>query len=202
MIVLLDNGHGADTQGKRSPDGSLLEWRWARDIALMIEEELAKRGIHAVRIVTERGDVALSERCRRVNKYCKEHGAGNVLLCSIHINAAGTGADWRNARGWSGWVAKNASAKSRDFARMLYEECEKRGLRGNRCVPKSKYWEADFYILRNTACPAVLTENLFMDNEEDCAWLKSPEGKAAVVSLHVDAIVRYMGKYVGGHGDA
>ena len=27
--------------------------------------------------------------------------------------------------------------------------------------------EKDFYIIRHTSCPAVLTENLFMDNRED-----------------------------------
>ena len=29
-VVLLDNGHGEDTKGKRSPDGSLLEYAYTR----------------------------------------------------------------------------------------------------------------------------------------------------------------------------
>ena len=25
-VILIDNGHGQDTKGKRSPDGLLMEW--------------------------------------------------------------------------------------------------------------------------------------------------------------------------------
>jgi len=35
--------------------------------------------------------------------------------------------------------------------------------------------EAEFYVLRRTACPAVLVECLFFDNPEDYALLKDPE---------------------------
>ena len=30
--ILLDNGHGENTPGKKSPDGSLKEYAYARDI--------------------------------------------------------------------------------------------------------------------------------------------------------------------------
>ena len=30
LTVILDNGHGANTPGKCSPDKSLLEYKWAR----------------------------------------------------------------------------------------------------------------------------------------------------------------------------
>ena len=36
--------------------------------------------------------------------------------------------------------------------------------------------EKDFYLLRHTLAPAVLVENLFMDNPTDCAFLLNPEG--------------------------
>lgn len=52
--------------------------------------------------------------------------------------------------------------------------------------------EKDFYITRHTSCPAVLTENLFMDNREDVAFLESEEGAKAIVSLHVDGILQYL----------
>ena len=48
--------------------------------------------------------------------------------------------------------------------------------------------ESDFYLLRHTACPAVLTENLFMDNQDDYNFLLSEEGRQAIVDLHVDGI--------------
>ena len=36
MIILIDNGHGIDTAGKCSPDKSLREYKWAREIATLL----------------------------------------------------------------------------------------------------------------------------------------------------------------------
>jgi N-acetylmuramoyl-L-alanine amidase len=52
--------------------------------------------------------------------------------------------------------------------------------------------EADFYLLKNTKCPAVLTENLFMDTWEDCKILLSKEGKDRIIDLHVKGILEYI----------
>ena len=56
-------------------------------------------------------------------------------------------------------------------------------------------WEEGFYILRKTKCPAVLTENFFMDNEQDLAYILSKEGYEAVVTTHVEAIKKYVEEY-------
>ena len=51
MKVLLDNGHGENTPGKRSPkwsDGSqLFEWEYAREIAKGVYNQLRAKGIDA-----------------------------------------------------------------------------------------------------------------------------------------------------------
>lgn len=52
--------------------------------------------------------------------------------------------------------------------------------------------EAGFAILVKTDCPAVLTENLFQDNREDCAYIDSDAGKRAIVKLHADGIQSYI----------
>lgn len=52
-------------------------------------------------------------------------------------------------------------------------------------------WESDFFILRNTLCGAALTENLFHGNSDDSLFLKSDEGRRAIVALHVEGIVNY-----------
>ena len=49
MKVLIDNGHGSNTKGKRSPDGRLMEYAYAREIAGMVVLELKKMGIDAER---------------------------------------------------------------------------------------------------------------------------------------------------------
>ena len=40
--------------------------------------------------------------------------------------------------------------------------------------------------------PAVLTENLFMDNHTDCNFLLSKEGQQSLVDLHVDGIISHL----------
>ena len=67
MKILIDNGHGSNTAGKRSPDGRLLEYAYTREIAERLVYELRKRGLDAERIVREEIDVPLAELCKRVN---------------------------------------------------------------------------------------------------------------------------------------
>lgn len=195
MVVLRDSAHGKNTLGKCSPDRTLLEYQWSREVGEMIDEKLKAKGVQVISLVPEEHDVALSIRCQRANAYCKKYGTSNVLLVSPHINAAGGDGKWHDATGFSVWVAKNASAKSKDCAKMFQLKAESLGLKGNRSVPPQKYWQANFYILKNTACPAVLTENLFQDNKQDCEFLKSQKGKEIIAQLHVDVIMEYINKY-------
>lgn len=192
MKILIDNGHGIDTKGKHSPDGNLREYAWAREIASRLVAELRKEGLDAERVVTEENDISLSERCRRVNAVCNKVGSKNVLLISIHINAAGSDGKWHNASGWCGYVAPNASTNSKRLAQLLYGEAERLNLKGNRSVPSCKYWVGNFAIIRDTKCPAVLTENLFQDNKDDVDFLMSEKGKEAIVRLHKDGILKYI----------
>ena len=191
MKVLIDNGHGSNTPGKCSPDGRLREYAYTREIAERLVMELRKNGIDAERIVKEEIDVPLAERCRRVNEY----KASEAILVSIHCNAAGNGSDWMSARGWEAWTSVGKT-KADKLATCLYEDAE-------HCLPGMKMRkdmadgdpdkESQFYILRHTNCPAVLTENLFQDNREDVEFLLSEKGKRAIVSLHVWGIMKYLG---------
>ncbi len=195
MKILIDNGHGKETPGKRSPDSTFFEWQFNREIATRLCEELVSEGYDAERIVTTDEDISLMERCNRVNAICQQLGRKNVVLISIHANAAGKG-NWSTARGWTGWVAKQASANSRLLAQLLYDQAMLMGYKGNRSVPPTHYWQADFAIIKRTLCPAVLTENLFYDNVEDLAILKSETGKSNIVQIHVDAIKRYVNDFM------
>ena len=196
IVVILDAGHGIDTPGKCSPDKSLFEWQWNREIVAMLCERLYGLNVHTVILVPEEHDVPLKERVRRVNTiYHDAKIAGKeCLLISIHINAAGHGT-WNKANGWSVWVSNNASEKSKQFAQIAYEQAKFLDLCGNRVVPKENYWTSNFYILKNTPCPAVLTENMFQDNKDDVEFLKSEEGKEKIVQLHFNAIKKYIEEF-------
>lgn len=196
LVVIIDNGHGKNTPGKCAPDKSLFEWQWTREIAAMLCMRLyGINTIQTVILVPEEHDVSLKERVRRVNTIVHDAkiAGKEVLLISIHINASGHGT-WKTARGWSVWVSNNASEKSKQFAQIAYNEALSLGLKGNRVVPKEQYWSSNFYILKNTLCPAVLTENMFMDNQEDVQFLNSEKGKEMIVKLHYNAILKYIEK--------
>lgn len=192
MRILLDNGHGENTRGKHSPDKRVREWAYTREVVHDIAEYLGKIG-HDVYLVTpEDRDVPLAERVRRVNEQCKLYGAKNCLLISVHLNSAGGDGKWHSARGFSAHVAKNASESSKRLAKILWNKAIENGLKGNRCVPNERYIVQNLAICRDTNCPAVLTENLFMDNADDVEVLLTD--KDTIVSTHVVGILRYINK--------
>lgn len=203
--VILGTAHLSTTPGKRSIDGRLREYAYSREIVTLLENELKQLGytVHVDYRATEpnaqmKGDTWRKEqnnelryRCGIVNSLCKKYGTSNCVYVSIHVNAAGGDGKWHNARGFSVFVCPGASSKSRQLAQAFTTIAKANPkLRGNRSIPSTNYWSKNLYVLRNTACPAVLTENLFQDNLEDVDFLLSDEGKQAVVDLHVKAITQ------------
>ena len=200
MKILLDPGHGSNTPGKRSPDGSLLEYAYAREIADLVFHGLRREGYDAEVIVHEESDVPLKERVCRVNEECREHGASNVLLVSIHCNAAGDGSRWMNATGWECYTSPGKT-KADKLATCLCQEAEL-------YLPVTSKLRADhsdgdpdkesrFYVLMHSKCPAVLTENLFMDNKAECKYLLSLKGKATIANIHIQGLKKYLNTEYG-----
>ena len=191
MKVILDNGHGRDTAGKRSPDGRLREYAYAREMARRIAQDLKRQGIDVSLLVPEDTDVPLKERVERANRIYAETGK-QAILVSIHVNAAGNGSTWFSARGWSVFVDPAASQDSERLATSIAEAAGNIGLTVRRETGGRNYWVSSFYICKHTKCPAVLTENLFQDNREDVDYLLSDAGKQAIVCLHVKGIIDYL----------
>lgn len=67
MKIFIDNGHGIDTPGKRSPDGQFREYYYKRIVARRVTAKLQDLGFDAELLVPEENDVSLVGRCRRVN---------------------------------------------------------------------------------------------------------------------------------------
>ena len=200
--ILIDNGHGKDTPGKRSPYSATkvepelpyLEWEWNREIALAVFNKLYELGFDVELLVPEDEDIPLKTRAERVNTICNKLGKKNVLLISIHANACGNGTAWMNGMGWEAYTSVGVT-ESDKLADVFYEEAKIQ-------FPDRKIrydWsdgdadkEAGFYIIKKTACPAILTENFFYDNIDDITFILSEEGKARIIELHVNAIVKYL----------
>ena len=181
LQVLLDNGHGKETAGKRSPvwsDGTqLYEWQFNRIIAIELERQLLELGIPCKRIVTEDTDVSLSERAVRVNK---EHAKKKSIFISIHANAGG-------GHGWEVWTTerKNESDKlAQCFLDVFPKIFPDKKLRGAK--------EKNFTVINKTNCCSILTESFFYDSEDECKWMMTDDAIQRIVKLHVEAIKKYL----------
>jgi N-acetylmuramoyl-L-alanine amidase len=209
MIILIDNGHGNNTLGKQSPllegtgldvwnifteKGRFKEWKYTRVIAEDVVSKLKGLGYDARLVVTEKNDVSLSERVRRINTICNKYGASNVVLVSVHANAVGDSSQWMTGKGWEAYTTKGKT-KSDMLAEFLYKRAEQ-NLKGRKIrkdtTDGDSDKEADFYIIKKAKCPAVLTENFFYDNQDDLKYLTSDEGLNGVERLHVEGIIDFV----------
>lgn len=178
MKILLDNGHGSETLGKRSPvwpnGKQLLEWKFNREIVALIAEQLSGLQINYQVIVPETTDISLAERARRANSYVDK--GVKCLLISVYANAGG-GTGWEVFHYPSSETSKLYAQIFSQVAGKTLPEFKNRGVKSE-----------NFQILRQAKCPSVLTENLFMDTWKDCEFILSEAGKKRIAQLHVQAI--------------
>ena len=160
MKIILGTAHLKSVPGKCSPDKRLFEWKYSRELVKAIYDALKKMN-YDVYIDMEEEDISTPElktRVERVNKL----GEDSIYI-SIHINGAGDGNKWMNASGWECYTTRGTT-KSDKLAECLYESAEK-NLKGKiirrDLSDGDSDKEADFYVIKNVRCPAVLTENFF-----------------------------------------
>ena len=193
MKILVNPGHAPNTPGKCSPDKSLYEWQWNLLTAELTVRTLMSAGFDAelVRAMDEK--VSLTGPVSHANAVCQKLGKENVLFISIHCDAArGTG--WQHAKGWSIWTTVGQT-ESDVLATSIYHAAEKvmpkRTLRKQMADGDVDY-ESNFYVLRKTACPAVLIEHGFMNDREECEFLKTDGSKVLAAETIVTGIEDYL----------
>jgi len=191
-VILIDNGHGKETPGKCSPDGSLKEYAWTREVARMVCDILQAEGYKAKLLVPEDRDVSLANRVARANKFDKKQS----ILVSIHVNAAKSDGKWHNARGWRIFTTRGIT-EADTLAEFVWKAAKATfkspltvGSYSNQ--PLGHDWENDFYIIKKSYMPAVLVENFFQDNKEDVAYLQTDAAKAACAEVIVEGVKNYL----------
>lgn len=187
-IVCLDAGHGKDTAGKRSPDGTLLEYEFNRDVANRIEEILAR---HDVDVLTCYGDndTPLNERCAMANLFKADY------FVSIHANAHDTSVQdeegtmhltFNSASGWEIYVISKGG-KAEQLAKKIHKHSQELGLK-DRGIKVG-----NFQVLRDTDMPAVLIEHGFYTNQEECEKLKSDSFRQRCAEADAKGILEQLG---------
>jgi N-acetylmuramoyl-L-alanine amidase len=108
---------------------------------------------------------------------------GAALFVSIHQNSA-PGA----ASGTETYVHTTAGAAPRALAAAIHQSVVARLLLTDRGVK-----DANFYVLRNSAMPAVLVEGAFISNPADALMLANPDVRQAMAEGIGQGILTYSG---------
>ena len=191
VIVCVIQSHGCNTSGKRSLDGRLKEGVYSREVCAMIIDRLHFEGFDVRSIVPECDDVPLRDRVERVNKIVKDNPTKTVFCIELHCDAA-PGSIWTKARGFSCFVARVASKRSKQLATVFHKNILDMNLTGNRVYPETGYKVAGYYTISNTACPHVLVECDFMTNRDSVDWLLSEKGKQTIVCLFCKSVREFV----------
>ena len=199
-LWILDNGHGGiidgvyQTAGKRSPvwpDGQVLyEGEFNRSIVNRLMKMCAEAGIECVNLVDTQEDVSLSARTSKANDIYRKRAdkGGKCIYVSIHAN----GFNEESANGWSCYTSIGET-KSDKIATVLYEKAETEfpdeKMRKDTYSDGDVDKEANFWVLAQTVMPAILSENFFMTNYDNCHdYLLSEEGRDRIAKIHFEMI--------------
>jgi hypothetical protein len=174
MKLYLDPGHGGSDLGAQG--NGLKEKDIALDIALRIRTILTSNYENVEVMMSRTNDVnkSLSQRTNEANNWKADY------YLSIHCNAHNG-----SAHGYEDFIHSSLSDSSTtaSYQNMMHAEIMKVNQLTNRGKKK-----ANFLVLRETTMPALLTENGFIDNEQDAALMKDPLWRQKVAKGHVNGL--------------
>lgn len=185
--VAIDNGHGINTAGKRTPrmpDGRVIkEWEFNHPTAKKLEKALKRCGFKTLMVSDTSEDTPLRTRTNRAND------AKADVFVSIHFNAyKGV---WGNHGGVDTFYHPS-SAKGKELAGLIQKELvPATGLRDRGIKAYN------FFVCRETKMPAVLCECGFMDNLEEAKLMLNDGYQQRVAEAIAKGICNYLDvKYV------
>lgn len=174
--IVLDAGHGGQDSG--AVGNGLKE----KDLTLAIVKHIGRmlgeyEGVEVHYTRTDDRFLELSERAEIANRLKADY------FISVHINAGG-------GTGFESYIFNNTKdAKTIAYQNVIHQEILK--AIGN--VTDRGKKRANYAVLRETKMPAILTENLFIDNAKDAAKLKSEQFLLQIAYGHVQGIVKAFG---------
>lgn len=179
-VIVVDPGHGGKDPGARSASG-LREKDLVLDVGLKLAAELQRRGAAVVMTRSDDRFLELDQRAELANR------AGADLFISIHADSAPRN---RRAQGFTSWIARGASNRSSAAAGALNRSVASAGVntRGTR--------QADYRVLVNTNCPAVLVELGFLTNQLDARLLAGDSYRSQLAAALADGIRGYYSSYL------
>jgi len=198
-LFIIDAGHGGIingqyvTPGKRSPefDGVVMyEGIFNRAVAGKLIGRLESAGVPFF-YLNSNLDIPLEERVLIYNKLKIEYSNYELVLISIHANAATSEA----AHGVEVFTSPGQT-KSDGYAEVWFNEFmlefkDEFTLRIDRIDGDSDK-EAKFYVITETIFPAFLIEHGFMTNYAECAKLRSNSYRDRYAAVIYQAITKIL----------
>ncbi len=193
-LIILDNGHGGIKEGVyvtapskmfKFKDGlTIYEGVFNREIVKKLVYKLKTFGIPFLNLVPGPEDTPLKDRVKKANEAAKLWG-GKAIYISIHGNAGkGTGFEVYTSKGET-----KSDLIAGFYMDAMAEQFPNKTARTD-LTDGDKDKEANFYVLKKTSCPAILTESFFMDRREDAELMLSYEGTNKIVNAHFNTILK------------
>ncbi|OYD09644.1 N-acetylmuramoyl-L-alanine amidase [Paludifilum halophilum] len=175
-LVVLDPGHGGSDPG--ATNGGYQEKNFTLEIALKTRDYLLNNyHVDILMTRTTDTDVSLADRVALANNN------GADYFVSIHINAGG-------GTGFESFIYDGSvSPNTVEWRRILHDAIMSRIGNSWDVYDRGKK-RANFYVLRETAMSAVLTENLFIDTQQDLNKLTNSSFIADVARAHAEGIAQ------------
>ena len=171
-IIALDDPHGWDTAGKRTPkfpDGTFMkENEFGSATIHKLAVNLLHKGFTVFYTAPTVSDVPLKERVKTANV------KGADILVSLHANAVGSGSEFSSASGVETFCYK-FGGKGEKLARAVHAQLIKGTKQKDRGVK-----EGNFQVIREPLMPAILVEAAFMTNLEEAKLLMSNDFRTEV----------------------
>jgi len=190
-LIALDDGHGMQTAGKRTPaipelGGRVIhENEFNRAVVNYLDEELRRCGFETLMVAPGDGDTSLSARTNLANSKNAD------IFVSIHYNAYDGKFDSYDPEGLSIHIYPG-SQSGRKLAECVLKYLKEGTPQKNRGIV-----ENNFHVLRETKMPAILSENGFMDNKREALLMLDVNFQKEVAREHAKGICDYFGvKYV------
>jgi len=191
-LIILDNGHGGLDKGKyttapskmfKFPDGfTIYEGHFNREIVKKLAYRLKSLGVPMEILVPGPEDTSLRDRVQKANQLAALW-KGKAIYISVHGNAGGgTGFEVYTSKGQT-----KSDIIADYYMEAMAEEFPDKAARTD-LTDGDKDKEASFYVLKNTSCPAILTESFFMDRREDAELMMSYAGQVKIVNAHLKTI--------------
>lgn len=177
LAVILDDGHGMETAGKRSSISGMKENEFNRAVVADMVTICKSNGFLYKEVAPTDSDTPLSQRTNTanvwVNQLKKQYPKDEIvpIYLSVHANAGG-------GTGCEAWVYNKADTSTVILSSNILAELAKLGLknrgvkRGYPCSHNNRpSCGCNFAVNRNTTMPSSLIECAFMDTKSDAEKL-------------------------------